>query len=204
MLKKQSLQEGLKPFLPENSLNQVMSWLNGHPVHMRIAKGRATKLGDYRPPQKDKIHRISVNGNLNRFEFLITLTHEIAHLEIWEKYRKKVSPHGRAWKNQYASMLGILLEMKIFPEDIAGIIQKQVENPRASSKCDTELTRVLHGHNKVTEGFFLEDLPMGAYFYLQDGRKFQKQEKLRKWYRCIRQDTKRPYRISPVARVVPA
>jgi SprT protein len=204
MMMKQSLQEGLRPYLPENSLEPVMNWLNGYPVHMRITRGRATKLGDYRPPQRDHIHRISINGNLNQYEFLITLTHEIAHLAIWEKYRKKVRPHGKAWKNQYASMLAVLLSTNIFPEDVALIIRKQVENPRASSKCDTDLTRILHEHNKVKDGIFLEDLPVGAFFYLQDGRKFQKQEKLRKWYRCIRQDTKRPYRISPVAKVVPA
>jgi SprT protein len=201
---KQNLREGLKRYLPEQGLEPVMNWIDGRPLHMRITRGRSTKLGDYRPPQKDNIHRISVNGDLNPFEFLITLTHEIAHLAVWEKYRKKVQPHGSAWKNQYASMLATLLEKKIFPEEIEIIIRMQVANPRATSKSDTALARVLHTHNEVKEGAFLEDLPQGAFFYLQDGRKFQKQEKLRKWYRCIRQDNHRPYRISPVARVVPA
>ena len=145
-----------------------------------------------------------MNGNLNPYEFLITLTHEIAHLAVWDKYKKRVRPHGNAWKNQYALLLADLLETGTFPEEIALIVRKQVENPKASSKCDTELTRALHHHNPEKEGIFLEDLPADAFFYLQDGRKFQKKEKLRKWYRCIRQDTKRPYRISPVARVVPA
>jgi SprT protein len=204
MQARQNLQEGLKPYLPENSLGQIMQWLDGHPVHLRITRGRASKLGDYRPPQKDQVHRISVNGNLNPYEFLITLTHEIAHLAVWEKYRKKVRPHGPAWKNQFASMLGELVNKDIFPNDIESIIHRQVANPKASSKSDTELARALNIHNPVKEGVFLEELPIGAYFYLPDGRKFQKQEKLRKWYRCISQDNRRPYRISPVARVVPA
>lgn len=203
MLMKQSIREGLKTYLPVNSLDQVISWIDGHPVHMRITRGRATKLGDYRPPQKDAIHRISVNGDLNPYEFLITLTHEIAHMAVWEKYRKKVKPHGNAWKAQYASMLGILVDMEVFPHNIREIIVKQVNNPKASSKVDTELARVLHDHNADSEGVFLEDLPQGSFFYLKDGRKFQKQEKLRKWYRCIRIDNRRPYRVSPVARVVP-
>jgi len=203
MLMKQSIREGLEPYLPPNSLQPLMNWIDGHPVHMRITRGRVTKLGDYRPPQKDSIHRISVNGDLNQYEFLITLTHEIAHMAVWEKYHKRVRPHGKVWKNQYASMLGELLELNIFPGEIREIIQKQVLNPKASSKCDTELARALHDHNPESGGVFLEDLPHGAFFYLQDGRKFQKQEKLRKWYRCIRIDNRRPYRVSPVARVVP-
>jgi SprT protein len=134
---------------------------------------------------------------------MITLTHELAHMVVWENYGKKVRPHGLAWKNQYALMLGTLLEKKLFPQEIEAIIRKQVLNPKASSKCDTDLARALHEQNEVKQGFFLEELPHGAIFRLHDGRRFQKQEKLRKWYRCIRLDNKRPYRISPVARVVP-
>ena len=200
---KQTLREGLKPYLPEQGLEPVMNWIDGQPVHLRVTRGRTTKLGDYRPPQKDHIHRISVNGDLNPYEFLITLTHELAHMAVWDKYRKKVQPHGTAWKNQYAAMLAKLLELNIFPDEIESIIRKQVVNPKASSKCDTALARALHSHNEIKDGMFLEDLPHGAFFSLQDGRKFQKQEKLRKWYRCIRIDNRRPYRISPVARVIP-
>jgi hypothetical protein len=200
---KLTLREGLKSYLPEKGLEQVMQWIDGRPVHMRITRGRTSKLGDYRPPQRDHIHRISINGDLNPYEFLITLTHELAHLAVWEKYRKRIRPHGLAWKNQYASMIALLLEKQIFPKEMEPLIKKQVMNPRATSKSDTDLTRALLDHNVDRDGYFLEDLPAGAYFRLQNGVIFQKQEKLRKWYRCIRQDNKRPYRISPVARVIP-
>jgi len=200
---KLTLREGLKPHLPELALDLILDWIGNRPVHMRISRGRVSKLGDYRPPQKDHLHRISINGDLNPYEFLITLTHEIAHMEVWERYGKKVQPHGNTWKHHFAVKLGVLLEKKIFPEEMEPVIWKQVINPRASSKCDTKLTRVLDSHNPVNDGVFLEDLPAGAFFRLQDGRKFQKQEKLRKWYRCISMDNHRPYRVSPVARVVP-
>jgi SprT protein len=197
------LQEGLKPYLPDHSLEIVMEWLYGRRILMRIARGRRTKLGDYRPPMKDNIHRISVNGDLNRFEFLLTLTHEIAHLLTWEKYGKRYKPHGIAWKKQFARMLGILIEENIFPLEIRSEIMKQVENPRSNSKCNTELARALHSHNPVQKGIFLEDLPPGTIFSLPNGRKFRKEEKLRKWYRCKSQDNHKSYRISPVARVIP-
>jgi SprT protein len=200
---KKDLQDALRPYLPDRSLEIIMDWANGHRVLMRIARGRRTKLGDYRPPVKDDIHRISVNGDLNPFEFLITLTHEIAHLFIWEKYGRRAKPHGIAWKKQYAFMLGILIEKNIFPQQIHLLISRQVANPRANSKSNTELVRALHSHNPVQVGVFLEDLPSGALFSLRDGRRFRKQEKLRKWYRCTSQDNRKAYRISPVTRVLP-
>jgi hypothetical protein len=200
---KKDLQEGLRPYLPDNSLGPVMDWLNGHRVFMRITRGRKSKLGDYRPPQTDEVHRISVNGDLNAYEFLITLTHEIAHLAVWMKYGKRARPHGVAWKTQYTAMLGTLVDRKIFPEEIASIIKKQVTNPKAISKSNSDLVRALSSHNPLQLGVFLEDLPEGAFFSLKDGRRFCKQEKLRKWYRCINQDNHKIYRVSPVTRVLP-
>jgi len=201
---KKDLQEVLKPYLPENSLEFIMSWIDGRSVFIRITRGRRSKLGDYRSPQKDDVHRISVNGDLNPYEFLITLTHEIAHMLIWEKYGRKVKPHGTAWKHQYAGMLSILTGGSIFPQHIESIISKQVTNPGASNKSNIELTRALQSHNPAQSDVFLEDLPTGTIFSLPNGRTFRKEEKLRKWYRCTRQDNKRIYRISPVARVIPA
>jgi SprT protein len=196
------LQEGLRPYLPGNSLEPVMNWIDGHRLILRIARGRRTKLGDYRPPVKDSFHRISVNRDLNPYEFLITLTHEIAHLDVWVSYGKRAKPHGKAWKKQYSAMLTTLLDRKVFPEEIETIIRTQVSHPKASSKGSTDLVRALHIHNPEKDGLFLEDLPQGAAFSLLDGRKFRKMEKLRKWYRCMSLDNRKPYRISPVARVL--
>jgi len=198
-----SLREGLKPFVPETALEPVLVWIGNRPVQLRITRGRVSKLGDYRPPQNGYSHRISVNGDLNPYEFLITLAHEIAHMEVWEKYGRKVRPHGDTWKHQFAVKLGELLEMKVFPKEMEPHIRKQIMNPKATSKADAKLTRALDEHNEEKGGVFLEDLPAGTVFSLIDGRRFRKEEKLRKWYRCVSLDNRRIYRISPVARVKP-
>lgn len=200
---RQTLQEGLKPYLPENSLDLVLDWIGNRPIHLKVTRGRTSKLGDFRPPVKDRINKITVNGNLNPYEFLITLTHELAHMVVWEKFGRKVSPHGTAWKSHYAGMLSQLLERRIFPPEIRQIIVKQVMNPKATSKCDTLLVRALQPHNEKQHGIFLEDLPTDSIFRMENGRKFRKKEKLRKWYRCISLDNGKNYRISPVARVIP-
>jgi SprT protein len=200
---KKDLKEGLKPFLPENSLDPVMAWLGGRSVFVRITRDRRTKLGDYRPPVKDSVHRISVNGTLNPYEFLITLTHEIAHMAVWEKYGRRAQPHGKAWKAQFSQMLASLLEKGLFPPDMEALVHRQVTHPRANSHGHSDLVRLLHENSPEQPGKFLEDLPAGAVFILPGGRKFRKQEKLRKWYRCQSLDNKKIYRISPVARVTP-
>jgi hypothetical protein len=200
---KKDLEEGLKQYLPENSLEVVMDWLEGRRIFLRITRNRRTKLGDYRPPVKDPVHRISVNGTLNPYEFLITLTHEIAHLYVWEIHGRKVSPHGKAWKSQYSSMLAILLGKGIFPMEMEPMVRMQVSHPKANSHAHSDLVRLLQENSPGHTGVFLEDLPAGTLFSLPGGRKFRKHEKLRKWYRCTSQDNNRVYRISPVALVIP-
>jgi hypothetical protein len=200
---KKDLQEGLRPYLPENSMEAVMAWLYGRSVSVKVTRNRRTKLGDYRPPVKDTFHRISVNGTLNPYEFLITLTHEIAHMHVWETYGRRARPHGKAWKSKYSALLASLLDKGLFPEEMESLVRKQVSHPRANSHGHSDLVRHLQESSPGHTGVFLEDLPAGAIFTLPGGRKFIKQEKLRKWYRCTSQDNKRVYRISPVAMVIP-
>ena len=72
-------------FLPEDCAEYVIEYLQTYSVHLTVTRKRVTVLGDYRAKHKDLPHRISVNGNLNRYSFLITLLHEIAHLLTFEK-----------------------------------------------------------------------------------------------------------------------
>lgn len=197
------LKEGLETYLPDESLPVVMGWLNGHALEVRVARSRRSKLGDYRPPVKDHLHRISVNKDLNPYEFLLTLTHEIAHMLVWDRYRKRMKPHGKAWKAQYASLVYELVEKDLFPDELKPLLIHHITKPRGSSKGDGDLIRGLHAYNPGQSGTFLEDLPENAVFSLPDGRMFIKLQKLRKWYRCQHLENKRFYRISPVTRVTP-
>ncbi|MBW6459152.1 MAG: hypothetical protein K0B08_01145 [Bacteroidales bacterium] len=201
---KQPLQEGLKTYIPPESLPLVMNWVKGFPLLLRITRGRTTKLGDYRPPVKDPFHRISVNHDLNPYEFLLTLTHEIAHMLVWDQYGRQRKPHGKAWQYHYGTLLNELTGMNIFPDDLKPLVRLHMQQPKANSKSNAHLVRGLDAYNSSQKGIFLEDLPDNAVFHLPDGRKFVKQQKLRTWYRCQNLHNKKIYRISPVTRVVPA
>lgn len=191
----------LEKYLPNDSVDPVMMWLQQYKTHLKITRGRTSKLGDYRPPQNGKGHQISVNHDLNKYAFLITLVHEFAHLIIWEKYRNKVKPHGKEWKQTYREMMSPFMENGTFPDDIRSVLRSYLSKSYASSSTDLQLSRTLQRYDKETV-LTLEQLEEGNIFQLYNGRTFKKGPLLRKRYRCASLDNKRIYLISPLAQVV--
>src|ERR1051325_6237666 len=96
MPKKEAPINYLQNYLPPNSFDAVLIYLHQYKVHLTITKERKSILGDYRHRTHFENHRISVNGNLNKYSFLITLVHEIAHLLTFEQFGRKVQAHGRS------------------------------------------------------------------------------------------------------------
>src|SRR6187455_3787837 len=91
----------LAAFLPEGCFDKVVHYLHHYKVHLTVTRERKSVLGDYRNAVHGKNHRITVNSNLNKYAFLITLLHELAHLLAHEKYGHRILPHGAQWKIEY-------------------------------------------------------------------------------------------------------
>ena len=108
--------EVLLDYIPEESVLPVLDFLNTSNVQLKITKSRSTKLGDYRPPIRSKFHKISVNHDLNKYNFLITLIHEFAHLNTWEEHKRKVKPHGKEWKQKFRELMDPYINESIFPK----------------------------------------------------------------------------------------
>ena len=193
----------LAKYLPEGTVDIIFGWIIEHHIHLRISRGRITKMGDYRPPVKTGIHRISVNHNLNPYDFLITLVHEIAHLLVWEQFRNRVKPHGKEWKIQYRQLMDHFLGQGIFPPEVEAALRKYLLKSTAARVSDLELSRILQAYNSDVPGIQLEDLPDNAIFSIAGGRTFQKGEKLRKRFRCLNLENRKVYLISPLCSVVP-
>lgn len=192
----------LQDYLPPGTYDAVLTYLRQHKVHLTVAKERKSILGDYRHRTKLDNHRISVNGNLNKYSFLITLLHELAHLLTFEQYGNQVYSHGKEWKGIYASLLARFLEHKIFPDDIEQELLRSLRNPAASTCAEDGLLRVLRRYDKGAADLRLvEELPADALFRTADGRVFQKKEKLRKRFRCVEVSTGKIYLFSPVYEV---
>jgi len=193
----------IKNCIPEAAIDTINSWIGLYSISLRIAKKRRTKLGDYRAPIGKHGHRISVNGNLNQYAFLVTLVHEIAHLITWEKYRRKAKPHGTEWKQEYKTLMNQLDGLRIFPSDVKRAVGNYMENPNASSCTDIELSKVLAKYN--TYNFcYLEDLQEMAVFQIENGRQFQKGPLRRTRYKCKDLNNNKYYLFSPITEVIPA
>ena|SRR6218665_158412 len=192
----------LKEYIPEGSFDGVMDYLIRFKVQLTITRQRQSILGDYRHAHGGKNHRISVNGNLNRFAFLITLLHELAHLLTYERHGHRVQAHGAEWKSAFGNILSQFLSQDVFPPDVSSSLQQSLRNPAASSCADEKLLRVLRKYDPVKEGvFLLEQLPPGSIFIIRGGRAFQKAEKIRKRYKCKEIATGKWYLFSPVYEV---
>ena len=193
----------LRHFLPEASFELVMLYLNEYKVHLTITRERRTVLGDYRHALRDRNHRISINGNLNPFAFLITLVHELAHLVTFEQYGNRVSAHGKEWKQVYRLLLQNFLGKQIFPADVEQALLKSLHNLPASSCSDEHLMRVLRNHDHPDhKGTLVEEIPEGSYFAIEGGRIFTKGKKLRKRYQCKELATGKLYLFSGLYEVL--
>jgi hypothetical protein len=185
MSKKEFPLHALADYLPAQALTPVLEFLNLYSIHLTITKQRNTLLGDYRYVNGDTYHRISVNGNLNQYAFLITLLHEIAHLITFDQYRNKVTPHGKEWKMNYSHILKRFIDLRVFPSDIEKALSASIRNPAASSCADENLMRVLRNYdNRSSDTLLVEEVSDGGMFQLKDGRIFKRGEKLRKRYRA--------------------
>ena len=202
MAKKESPLHQLNTYLPEGSFEDVASYLHEYKVHLTVSRERRGILGDYRNTHFNKNHRISVNGNLNKYSFLITLLHELGHLLAFEKYGNRIPPHGAQWKNEFSKILARFITKKIFPPDIEAELLQSLKNPSASSCAEDGLLRILKRYDHHTPGFFfVEELPLNSLFKVKGGKTFSKGKKVRKRYVCQEVSTGRLFLFSPVAEV---
>ena len=191
-------------------------------MHLKIVNERVTRHGDYRK-MPSGAHQITVNSNLNKFRFLITLVHEIAHLVAFERFGRNIKPHGSEWKFTFQQLMLPFIRPQIFPDQLLPLIAKHFRNPKASSDTDAQLAvalirslqnpaastcaedgllRILRKYDaKESHHRLVEELALNALFRTSDGRVFKKGEKLRKRYECLEVSSGRTYLFQPNAQV---
>ncbi|HRO06802.1 MAG TPA: SprT-like domain-containing protein [Ferruginibacter sp.] len=176
---------GLTRYLPEGSYDLVIDYIFQYKIELTVTRKRNTLLGDYRSKTGDKNHRISVNGNLNPYNFLVTFLHELAHLLTFERYGHRIQPHGKEWKAQYSALLQKAIDRHLFPAPIVEALKQSIRNPGATTCGDTALLRVLKQYDdNAHQLVHVEDVPPGALFTISGNRVFKKGEKVRTRYKC--------------------
>ena len=195
--------QALAAFLPEGSFELVVDYIHHYKVHLTVTKKRKSVLGDYRHAHMGGNHRISINGNLNKYEFLITLLHELAHLLTFEQFGNRVEAHGKEWKNLYSKLLIDFVQHKLFPVDIEKALQRSIINPAATANGETALLLVLRKYDakKRTDQHLMAELQEGTLFSTEDGRVFRKGKKRVKRFECTEIKTGLKYSFSALSEV---
>ncbi len=201
--KRDKLAKQLEEYLPDGFSIMVADLFLPIPVKFKIVNPRNTKLGDYRPAHNGQPHRITVNGNLNRYSFLITTLHEFAHLHAHVSYGRTIQPHGDEWKICYRKLLLPIIDSKLLPKDIENALVNSLVNTKASSCSDIQLSRVLKNYDEQLDDIYLlENIPYKTKFIL-NGKTFIKGELRRKRFICEEVSTKKKYLVYAIAEVIP-
>ncbi len=198
--KKQQFYHTLSRFAPDFFVEYLVELILNAKVVFKIVPGRSTKLGDFRVRSEGEKPIITVNGNLNKFAFLITTLHELAHLNTFRQYGLRVAPHGLEWKNAFRALLEPVLLSKQLPNDIEKVLWNTFTNTKASSCSDLNLSRVLRKYDKPSDQISLEEIPVASHFSL-NGRAFEKGLLRRSRYLCKELTSGKQYLIHALATV---
>ena len=191
----------LQKYLPELAVAPCFELIKTHGVHLKIVNHRVTRHGDYRR-LPNGLHQITVNASLNKYRFLITLVHEIAHLVAFEKYGRRIKPHGTEWKRTFQHLMVPFIRPEVFPAQLLPIIASHFKNPKASSSTDARLSISLKAFDEEErKNSYVYELPQGSIFRLYNGKLFKRGNKKVKRYECIELSTGRLYLFQPNAEV---
>lgn len=194
------MKDTLSKYLPEHAVDAVFELIKIHRIHFKIVNERVTRHGDYRR-NTDGTHQITVNSNLNKYRFLITTIHEIAHLVAFEKYGRNIKPHGIEWKHTFRLLMVPFINPLIFPNGILPVLANHFKNPTASSDTDAILSMTLKKFDLPSDKVFIDEIPVGSFFRIADGRIFQKGKLRVKLFECTDIKNNRVYLFKPNVQV---
>ena len=173
-------------------------WINKLNVKVKLSKERKTKLGDFKIYQGNMY--ITINDNLNKYSFLITLVHELAHAFVYVEYKNTVNPHGKEWKNKFKYLMLNFLSNEYFPDAILNPLSQYLISPKASTYSDLDLAKSLQRYDTSILNTVLEINDKNS-FFTYSGRKFIILNKLRKRYKCKEISTGKVYLFHPLTKV---
>lgn len=194
------MSEVLSKYLPEHAVEPCFELIKANEVHLKIVNERVTRHGDYRKGPGGK-HEITVNSNLNKYKFLMTLIHEIAHLVAFQKFGRNIKPHGNEWKYTFQQLMVPFIRPEIFPSQVLPLMARHFRNPAASSDTDATLSLALKQFDKENDKSYIFEIPYGSLFRIHNGKIFKKGAQRIKRFECQEVSTGRTYLFSPNAEV---
>jgi SprT-like family len=192
--------EILSKYIPEQAVKPVFDLIVANQVHLKIVNERVTRHGDYRRALTGK-HEITVNANLNKYRFLITLVHEISHLVAFEKFGRNIKPHGQEWKYSFQRLMIPYIRPEIFPNNLLPLLARHFKNPSASSDADATLALALKQYDPPTDKNYVFEIPYNSVFRIHNGKIFKKIALRTKRYECLELSSGKTYLFNPNAEI---
>lgn len=191
----------LEKYIPQQAVEPIFALIEQSGIHLKIVNERKTRHGDYRRMPHGG-HQITVNANLNKYRFLITLIHEIAHLVAFENFGRNIKPHGTEWKQTFQRLMLPFIRPEIFPAELLPYMARHFKNPKASSDTDAHLSVALKRFDaESNDKSYIFEVPHGSIFRIYNGKVFKKGERRIKRYECLEVKTGRIYLFQPNAEV---
>lgn len=200
---KNQMMQVLSRYLPPQAVEYCSELIMLYKLHLHIEVERKDRLGDY-SPHLGKGNRISINHNLNPFDFLITFMHELAHHITYKKHGPRHQSHGVEWKEEFKNCMRPVVMMRIFPPDIERPLIKHMQSPRYTHSGDVALMKALMKYNEEKQQpVLLDDIPIGSIFRMSNRSKliFRKLEKLRTYALCEEVNSGKKYKVHLLAKV---
>jgi SprT protein len=203
-MKKDDVRHALRKHIPRKALEKCINLIIRYKIDFRVTPCRYSKYGDYQAAHRGSSHKITVNEDLNKYAFLITFIHEVAHLTTWKKFRNIKLPHGIQWKREFSRLMQFYLKNQVFPKEVVEALNRYLMNPAATCCCDIQLQKALHHYDKRKRGWkLLEDIEYNIPFVIGSGRIFIKRRQLIKNFECTEMHKRHIYLINPLMQVRP-
>lgn len=189
----------LSKYIPEEAVKLVNEILINHPIDIKIVNRRTTKHGDFKKLKNGSL-QITLNEDLNKYQFLLTLIHEIAHLVTYKHY-KRTKPHGYEWKQNFQYLMLPFLQPTIFPNNVLPVLANYLKNPKASTSSDVNLTYALKQYDEMSGKNFIFELQHGSIFTFNN-KSYKKGNIRRTRFECVELSSNKTYLFNQNAEVI--
>jgi hypothetical protein len=180
----------LETYIPSDLVLYLRSLVENEAIDFKVVNQRSTKHGDFR--YNNDRYTITINKTSNKYRFLLTLIHELAHFFVF-KNNRLAKPHGLLWKQKFQSLLNPILNKEYFPINLLSELIDHMKNPKSSFCYDIKLSKKLDLFDNINDNVYLDQLNDGEFFNYRNLGKFKKINKIRKRYLCLRIDNNKKY-----------
>lgn len=199
---KKRLMQILKNYVPPKAVEFCADLIMKYNLHLHIEIERKDRLGDYHP-HLGKGNRISINHNLNPYDFLITFAHELAHHITYKKMGTNHQAHGPEWKEHFKQCMRPLVLRNIFPPDVLSPLIHHMKHPKYTHSGDIPLMKALMKYDPEKSYTLLDDLPEGMLFQMGvKSRNILKKGKASGgWFLCTNTSSGKQYKVHALAKI---